>query len=83
MAADQEEHFLPRLPFRKRNQEAVFRIPTSIIEGPDELLSYRNEVPIRERIAADLVVEAPAFEFPSAPRVAMPANTIHSNLDVP
>ena len=46
MAADQEEHFLPRLPFRKRNQAAVFGIPTFTIEGPDELFSYRNEVPI-------------------------------------
>ena len=53
MAADQEEHFLPRLPFRKRNQEAVFGIPAFIIEGPDELFGYRNEVPIWRRIAAD------------------------------
>src|SRR5229473_6157098 len=51
MAGDQEERFLPRLPFREGNNEAVLRIPASLIEGSDELLSYRNEVQIRERIA--------------------------------
>src|ERR1700692_177699 len=51
MAGDQEERFLPRLPFREGNKEAVFRIPASLVEGSDEFLRYRNEVQIGERIA--------------------------------
>ena len=51
MATDQEENFLFGLPFGKGNQEAVFGIPASLVESPDELLRYRNEVPVRKRIA--------------------------------
>ena len=51
MATDQEQNFLFGLPFGKGNQEAAFRIPASLIEGPDELFSYRNEIPVRKRIA--------------------------------
>ena len=53
MATDQEENFLFGLPFGKGNQEAVSGIPASIIESPDELLRYRNEVPIWRRIVTD------------------------------
>src|SRR6185312_4165028 len=51
MATNQEENFLLGLPFGKGNQEAAFRIPASLIEGPDELFRYRNEVPVGKRIA--------------------------------
>src|SRR3954468_17064268 len=53
MTSDQEEHFLLHFPCRKRNQEAVVRIPAPVIERPNELLRHRNEVAVRKRTASD------------------------------
>ena len=72
MATDQEENFLLGLPFGKGNQEAAFRIPASLIEGPDELFRYRNEVPVGKRIALSSSLKRQHSEsqvFPKGRRV--------------